>query len=1177
MINELLDSPVLSHNTIQVVREVLEKNNKNLQITGVVDTGLSHVMSTLAKDHDFNVIITFSEIKAREIYETLKYYIPDVLYYPSKDFIFYSADISGKTTVSERINVMKAINSGHATIVTTGSGLLDKLIPFDMVENNMFTIDMDSIIEIDALKKKLVSLGYSRTDEIDGKGQFSIRGSIVDIFPLTSDTPYRIDLFDDEIDSMKSFDIESQRTIENITSFSISPASEYILTKDMISEGIEKNKKDLNKQVSFLRKEMKTEAAHRIETITNEFIENINISTDYVSIDSYIEYFYAHTSSLIEYLGDSALYMIDETPRVMEHMYGVCTEFKESMIQRLEQGYLLKGQTNILNMPDTVYEMLSSKKVIHFTALDQKIKNFKIDSTYAISMRNISSFNKNMDILTKDLKSYKKNGYKILILSPSRTRGQRLAESLSNDYDINCYYSESKDKPLMPGEIMISYGNIHAGYEFKEIKLAVIAETDIFGSRKEKKRRKKSAYSGEKIANFSNLSIGDYVVHENHGVGIYKGIEKIVVDKIEKDYIKIEYDKGGYLYIPATSLDMIQKFAGSDARKPKLNKLGSKEWTAIKSRVKSAVKDIAADLVNLYAKRQAKSGFQFSPDTIWQKEFEELFPYEETSDQLAAIEDTKKDMESKKIMDRLICGDVGFGKTEIAIRAAFKAVQDGKQVVILAPTTILAGQHFNNFVGRMKDYPVTIELLSRFKSKKEQSKTIQDIENGFVDIVIGTHRVLSDDIKFKNLGLLVIDEEQRFGVAHKEKLKKLKENVDVLALSATPIPRTLHMSLVGIRDMSVLEEAPFDRMPIQTFVMEYNSIMVKEAIERELARGGQVYYVYNRVNNIEEITTELRLLLPDVVIEYAHGQMSEKKLEQVMYDFINGDIDVLVSTTIIETGLDISNVNTMIIHDADKLGLSQLYQLRGRIGRSNRTAYAFLMYKRDKMLKEVAEKRLMAIREFTDLGSGFKIAMRDLEIRGAGNVLGAEQSGHMEAVGYDLYCKMLNEAGMYMKGEIKEKDDFETVVDLNVDAFIPSKYIKNELQKLNIYKRIASIESEEEYDDMEDELLDRFGEPPKSVSNLLDIALIKASAHNVYITEISGDKSEISLSLYVKAPINVSKLPMLYERYKRGLKFVPGSVPKFIFRPEPAFKDVKDMKTRLSEFFVNMLIIIDNN
>ena len=579
----------------------------------------------------------------------------------------------------------------------------------------------------------------------------------------------------------------------------------------------------------------------------------------------------------------------------------------------------------------------------------------------------------------------------------------------------------------------------------------MIAENDIFASR-HKKREKKKKYDGKSIAGFNELNIGDFVVHESHGLGVYKGIEKITVEGVEKDYIKIEYAGNSNLYVLATQLDRLQKYAAADTeKKPKLNKLGTQEWNKTKSKVHGAVEEVAKDLVALYAARQKEKGYQFGPDTVWQKEFEELFPFEETDDQLAAIEATKADMESKKIMDRLICGDVGYGKTEVAIRAAFKAVQESKQVVYLVPTTILAQQHYNTFVERMKDFPVRVDLLCRFRTPAEQKKTLEDLKKGLVDIVIGTHRVLSKDVKFKDLGLLIVDEEQRFGVTHKEKIKQLQKNVDVLTLTATPIPRTMHMSLIGIRDMSVLEEAPQDRQPIQTFVCEYNEEMVREAINRELARGGQVYYVYNRVQSIADMANTIQKLVPDANVGFAHGQMKERELEKIMYGFINGEIDVLVSTTIIETGLDISNVNTMIIHDSDQMGLSQLYQLRGRVGRSNRTSYAFLMYRRNKMLKEVAEKRLHAIREFTEMGSGFKIAMRDLEIRGAGNLLGAEQSGHMESVGYDLYCKMLAEAVQEAKG-IAPAEAFETTIDLNVSAYIPDSYISNEALKLDTYK-----------------------------------------------------------------------------------------------------------------------------
>ena len=698
------------------------------------------------------------------------------------------------------------------------------------------------------------------------------------------------------------------------------------------------------------------------------------------------------------------------------------------------------------------------------------------------------------------------------------------------------------------------------------LKFVVISESDIFGGEKKKKKRKR-IYEGEKIASFTDLNIGDYVVHESHGLGIYRGIEKIEVDKTEKDYIKIEYAGGGNLYILATQLEQIQKYAGAGAKKPKLNKLGGQEWNKTKSRVKGAVREIAEDLVKLYAVRQNDRGFAFGPDTVWQKEFEEMFPFEETEDQDLAIAATKADMESTKIMDRLICGDVGYGKTEIAIRAAFKAVQDGKQVAFLVPTTILAQQHYNNFVQRMKDFPVNIDLLCRFRSSAEQKKTIEKLKKGQVDIIVGTHRLLSKDVVYKDLGLLIIDEEQRFGVAHKEKIKQLKTNIDVLTLTATPIPRTLHMSLIGIRDMSVLEEPPMDRVPIQTYVMEYNEELVREAISRELARGGQAYFVYNRVREIADVATKIAELVPEANVAYAHGQMKETELENIMYRFINGEIDVLVSTTIIETGLDISNVNTMIIHDADNMGLSQLYQLRGRVGRSNRTAYAFLMYKRDKMLKEVAEKRLAAIKEYTELGSGFKIAMRDLEIRGAGSLLGERQHGHMEAVGYDLYCKMLNEAVKEAKG-IAVEESFDTSIDIVIDAYIPMGYIPNELQKLDIYKRIADIETQEETEEMTEELIDRFGDPPKSVENLLYIAKIKSMAHRLYFTEVAQKGESVRFTLYEKARIDVAKIPELVAAYGQKVTFTADPKnPYFTYHLKKNSRDKNvDIKSVVEQF-----------
>ncbi len=800
---------------------------------------------------------------------------------------------------------------------------------------------------------------------------------------------------------------------------------------------------------------MKTEEAHRLKSAVDLLVEEITELGQGANLDSYLMYFLEGTVSFLDYfdLGNTILFL-DEPARLAEKGRVVEQEFSESMSHRLEKGYILPKQMESLYSGKEVFAKIQRQNCIALTTLDTKVSELEVSQRYNISVRPVNSYNRSFELLVKDLQQYRKQKYRVVLLSGSRTRAKHLAGDLQQE-GLNCFYSEDYNHPVQPGEIMAAYGKLKKGFEYPDIKFVVISESDIFGG-EQKRKKKRRVYEGEKIQNFTDLSIGDYVVHERYGVGIYRGIEKVEIQKTAKDYVKIEYDKGSTLYVLATQLDAIQKYAGAKAKKPKINRLDGPEWGKTRSRVKGAVKEIAKELVELYATRQQTDGFAYGPDTVWQKEFEELFPFEETEDQELAIEATKRDMESRKIMDRLICGDVGYGKTEIAIRAAFKAIQDGKQVVYLVPTTILAQQHYNNFAQRMKDFPVRVDLMCRFCTPGQVKKTVEDLKKGMVDIVIGTHRVLSKDVVFRDLGLLIIDEEQRFGVTHKEKIKQMKKNVDVLTLTATPIPRTLHMSLIGIRDMSVLEEPPMDRMPIQTYVMEYNEEIVREAIHRELARDGQVYYVFNRVNQIADVTSKIAQLVPEANVAFAHGQMKERELENIMYQFINGEIDVLVSTTIIETGLDISNVNTMVIHDADNMGLSQLYQLRGRVGRSNRTSYAFLMYRRDKMLKEVAEKRLSAIKEFTELGSGFKIAMRDLEIRGAGNLLGAQQHGHMEAVGYDLYCKMLNEAVKTLKGEVP-KEQFDTSIELDVDAFIPPSYIPNEFQKLDVYKRIAVI------------------------------------------------------------------------------------------------------------------------
>lgn len=1069
------------------IKEKSKTNKGILQVSGCMESQKSHLMYGLSGIAPYRLILAEDERRAREIYEDYRFYDRKVYSYPAKDLLFFQADIHGNLLIRQRMKVIKALlEEKELTVVTSIDGCMDFLESLEKIKEQLIHYESDSTVDIEQLKNQLVALGYERVGQVEMPGQFSVRGGIVDIYCLTEENPWRIELWGDEIDSIRSFDPESQRSLENLEELTIYPAVEHIGDKDMVS---------------------------------------------------FLDYFPE----------ERTIIFLDEPNRLTEKGGAVEEEYRQSRMHREEKGSRNLPE-NWLCSFEQLQKELNKRNCISVCALEPKQAGWKVREKFYLEVKSISAYNNSFELLVKDLHQYKKQGYRIALLSGSRTRAERLAKDLQEE-GLAAFYGQDYDREICPGEIMVVYGHAKKGFEYPLIKFAVMTESDIFGQEQKKKKKKKN-YSGSRIQDFAELSIGDFVVHEKHGLGIYRGIEKVEVDRIVKDYIKIEYRGGSNLYIPATQLDCLQKYSGADASKaPKLNKLGTQEWNKTKSKVRGAVKNIAKELVELYAVRQEKEGYVCGPDTVWQREFEEMFPYEETEDQLSAIEDAKRDMESTRIMDRLICGDVGYGKTEVALRAAFKEVQESRQVAYLAPTTILAQQIYNTFVQRMKEFPVRVELLCRFRTPAQQKKAIEDLKKGQVDVIIGTHRILSKDVQFKNLGLLIVDEEQRFGVTHKEKIKQLKKDVDVLTLTATPIPRTLHMSLIGIRDMSVLEEPPMDRMPIQTYVMEYDEETVREAINRELRRGGQVYYVYNRVTDIADVALRIAKLVPDARVDFVHGQMSERELENVMYSFVNGDIDVLVSTTIIETGLDISNVNTMIIHDSDRYGLSQLYQLRGRIGRSNRTAYAFLMYRKNVMLKETAEKRLAAIREYTDLGSGFKIAMRDLELRGAGNLLGAQQHGHMNAVGYDLYCKMLNEAVKEAKG-IHTMEDFETSVDLNVDAYIPDSYISNEFQKLDIYKRIAGIETQQDYDDMLEELLDRFGEPGKAVLNLLAIAKLKAIAHQGYVTEIKQTGKTVRFTLYEKARLNTEGFPALMQKYRRGLQFKNEQEPKFILEPQ---------------------------
>ena len=1067
----------------------LRRGEAPVCVNGLSDSRKSAFVDALTTHRGWSLYITTDEKECAEVLSDLSTFSVNAWIYPARDLLFYSSDVHGNFIRNQRADAIRHLLEDPAgVLITTVQGLMDRIPSRTAITDEVLTLTEAGVIPIKELIRKMNSLGYERTAEAEAMGQYSVRGGIVDIFPLSAEFPVRVEFFDDEIDTIRTFDTETKRSIERIGSVDIYPA--------------EAGKGEV---------------------------------------------------SLLDYFDKDALIFADDPVRLKALCELTETEFTEAFERRAEAHKNSRGdvfsedETKITGIFSTaeILEGLKRPGTIYFAPLDDTLKEFGAKKAFRFQTGFPGSFKENFRLLADEIRRYEKDKYRVTVMTPSRTRMSRLAESL-RELEIHAYVPDGSSGELAPGTTEVVFGRLRAGFTAPDVRHVVFTESDMFG-RELLKRKKRVKAKGENLSSLDELSVGDYVVHESHGIGIYQGISHIERDGTAKDYIRIEYADGGNLYLPATRLDLLQKYAGAESRKPRLSKLNTQEWHRTRQRVAESVDQLARELVELYARRSVLDGMAYGPDTEWQKEFEELFPYEETEDQLTAIRAVKKDMESGRIMDRLICGDVGFGKTEIALRAAFKAVQEGRQVAYLVPTTILASQHYATFTERMKGFPVRVAELSRFQTAGENKKTIEGLKAGEVDIVIGTHRLLSKDVGFKNLGLLIIDEEQRFGVAHKEKIKQMKTNVDVLVLTATPIPRTLHMSLAGIRDLSILEEPPFDRVPIQTYVMEYNDELAREAILRETGRNGQVFYLYNRVKGIEEKTDRLRALMPDLRIEYAHGQMPEHELEDIMMEFVEGHIDVLVTTTIIETGLDIPNANTLIVDGAERLGLAQLYQIRGRVGRSNRTAYAFLMYNKDRVLSDEAEKRLKAIREFTELGSGIKIAMRDLEIRGAGNVLGAEQHGQMEAVGYELYCKMLKRAVRSLKGTLDVKDEYETQIDCDIDAFIPEDYIKSEYQKLDIYKRIAAIRTDEQYLDMQDELVDRFGEIPEEVMNLLLCAKVRNMAHSCYVTELNIRRDGFTMAVWPKARINVDAIPDAIAKEKGKLRLKRGPSPEFIY------------------------------
>ena len=1144
---EAFMAPLKNNEKFQRLLDYLKRDKTSIGINGISDSAKSYVINALLQEmHKPLIVVTHNDIEARNIYEDLGMYTTEVYYFPTKEVVFYNIDAISGDLRWARLKVIKEMlkKSKNKIIITSIENLMTLYSPVELFKSYSFNFKTGDEIEFKDISKKLIESGYEKMKVIDGKGQFAIKGGIMDIFPPNSSHPYRIELFGDEIDSIRTFNVESQRSIDKIKQIDIFPAKEIIFNEESIEIALNKMQNELDETVK-IRNESNPEAVEKTRNIVKQNIESLKQTWCFETIESYLPYFFNKPSTFFDFTKDY-LFVIDDPLRCKGKIESTLYEFNQNYEAFLERGNILPSQGNLLLSKEIILNNLNLKNNIAINGIQKTNDFINVLNEEYFSQITLNGYQGQIELLIEDIKNKKQSGLKVLILSGTRARGERLAETL-RDRGIESTYKDTI-RDFQDGEVVITFGNQNTGFDFKDLNLYVISDKGVFGEAKRVSKKKSSKQKGvAKIKSFAELNLGDYVVHANHGIGVYKGIKQIDAGGHKRDYLDLEYVKGDKLYVPVDQLDLVQKYIGSEGKIPKINKLGGNEWNKAKAKVKKSISEIAQDLVKLYATRANIKGFKFSKDTQWQRQFEDEFPYEETPDQLTSLEEIKNDMESNKVMDRLLCGDVGYGKTEVAIRAAFKAVMDGKQVAFLVPTTILAEQHYNNLKKRFLDFPINIDMISRFRTAKQQRETLQAVKENNVDILIGTHRLVSKDIEFKDLGLLIVDEEQRFGVTQKEKIKNLKKNVDVLTLSATPIPRTLHMSLTGARDISVIETPPEERYPIQTYVTEYNDQLIRDAILREKNRGGQTFFVYNRVESIQEMANYLSDLVPECKVTIIHGQMTERQLEKEMIAFMNKEYDILLCTTIIETGIDIQNVNTMIVYNSDKMGLSQLYQLRGRVGRSNKVAYAYFVYKKDKILTEVAEKRLKALKDFTELGSGFKIAMRDLEIRGAGNMMGSSQHGHMATIGYDLYCRMLEDTIKLIKGDIEE-EPIETTIDLKVDAYIPSSYINDEIQKIEVYKKIAAIENIEEYIDIKEELEDRYSQIPQPVSNLMDIAYIKASAKHIGVEEIKEKGNEVLFQLKNRDKIKNDLFKFMLEKYKSNILIKFGEKPVFAYR-----------------------------
>ena len=1087
----------------------LKSNNVPIYCNGLIKESLFHLIYSIFNEipNKNLVLLVESEARANELCNELKNLIGDkVAVYPNFEIRFHNINSLETNLENHRIEIMnRLISNEKFIIITTASALSKKLSTPKFFKSHYINIDENSEVNLNELTERLIKMHYDRVDFVEAKGQFSIRGSIFDIYPVNFKNPVRIELFGDDVDSIRSFDINSQRSVEKLQSVELIPAKEMVLSKadiDNILTGLKKDIEKLQKLKLFGKDiEKSTEKFYKIydDLKMNYHISNMDLISPYIKKGSF--------STLLDYLSQDSIVCTEDILKIYDRNLEIENLFHESVLFSIENAEILDSHKDILIPFEKLLNRIKEFSIVNFTQLLKRTKIINPKSIVNLKTIETEVFNRKFDMLFQSLKYKLQRGYKIIIFAGSLEKANNLKEILNSE-NINCNIFEDLKFELKSSILGISTLNLESGFEYPIQKVLFLTHKEIYGTVKKtsKKSKKKSK---ENLLDYTDLNVGDFVVHENHGIGEYRGIEQIDVDGIVKDHILILYKGNDKLYIPTDQMNLIQKYIGKDGYRPKLNKLGSSEWVKTKTRAKKVLDEIALDLVQLYAKRDKIRGFAFSEDTAWQKEFEDSFIYEETYSQLRAINEIKRDMEQFKPMDRLLCGDVGYGKTEVALRAAFKAMMDDKQVAFLVPTTILAQQHYNTALERIGDFPLEVEMISRFRSPLKQKEILKNVKNGKVNLLIGTHKLLSNKLEFKDLGLLIIDEEQRFGVKHKEALKKIKENIDVLSLSATPIPRTMQMSLVGIRDMSILDDAPEERVTIATFVLEYNDSVIREAIYKELNRGGQVYFVYNRIKDMDKMYVELSKLVPDARIAMAHSKLTNKELENIMYDFQEGEYDILLCTTIIETGMDIKNCNTMIIYDADKMGLSQLYQLKGRIGRSTRRAYAYFTYEKDKVLTEISEKRLMAIRDFSEFGSGFKIAMRDLELRGAGNILGESQSGHIETIGYEMYVRMLEESIRTVKGETLQIKN-QTTIELSVDAYIPSSYIGDSNQKIDMYRKIAEISSREDFNEIYDELTDRFGDVPTTVLNVMNVSYLKSISTNLsFIKIIDRDKSVV--------------------------------------------------------------------